>query len=170
MEPEWSVELDWKAITGLWGAGLSTLLAVLGLMAGRPICTFSPTNAGDNRNVRLRIDNPSKRPMQISRIKSSNKLNIKCFKDGNLVTKRDAIESHITEQINFGTFEVFIPGESHAHIWLGNLDSTSRGWLVLRWHRHGWLPRLPLVVRIDGERLLQINRGLVNRDAGSKLS
>jgi hypothetical protein len=66
------MEFDWKTVTAVWGAALSTGLALKSWLADRPLVTFEPTY--ENQSVRsqwffIRIKNTTGRPLRIRRLR-----------------------------------------------------------------------------------------------------
>lgn len=66
------MEVDLKTVTALWGAGLSTLLALRNWLADRPLVTFEPTYEKQSIQQQwffIRIKNITGRPLCIRRIR-----------------------------------------------------------------------------------------------------
>lgn len=66
------MELDWKTAAAVWGAGLSTVLALKSWLADRPMVTFEPTY--ENQSVRsqwffIRIKNTTEHSLRIRRLR-----------------------------------------------------------------------------------------------------
>ena len=65
------MDVDWKTVTAVWGAGLSTALAVRGLLADRPAVTFEPTHERQSIKQQwffIRIRNTTGRPLNVRRL------------------------------------------------------------------------------------------------------
>lgn len=68
------MEFDWKTATALWGAGLSTLLAMKSWLADRPMISFEPTYPDQSTAQQwffIRIKNTTTRPLRIRRLRIS---------------------------------------------------------------------------------------------------
>jgi hypothetical protein len=66
------VHADWKTVTAIWGAGLSTLLALRSWLADRPLVTFEPTYEKQSIHQQwffIRVKNTTGRPLCVRRIR-----------------------------------------------------------------------------------------------------
>jgi hypothetical protein len=58
--------LDWKSLTAIWGASLSTWLAIRAWLSDRPLITFEPTASKQTIDVQyynIRLRNTTKKPI-----------------------------------------------------------------------------------------------------------
>ncbi len=67
------IELDWKAIAAVWGAGLSTFLAVKNWISNSPLMILEPASmtaqSVEVQYFMVRIKNTTSKPIQINKVR-----------------------------------------------------------------------------------------------------
>jgi hypothetical protein len=160
--------VDWRTFAAVWGAGLSTLLALsriewplVSFEPGRP-----PTNLDSRVWVRVRIINSSKRSLvvvgisQFQRWRRSER--IKLFREPDVGSNNT--EAATIQEIKFSqhsydnTLPLYVSGEKSVVVRIAEITGDASHFLVFWWHRNGLLGfRLPLFVRVSAHLARQIN-------------
>jgi hypothetical protein len=162
--------LEWRTLAAIWGAGLSTFLALSSLLPEWPLVTLEP--GAPPRDfapawVRIRIINPSKKSLvvvrmsQISLRRSSEHLQF--FRERDLKINTDEA---VVQEIKFAqrAFDkellAYVPGEKSAVVRIAAIIADGTHVLVFWWHRN-WLLgfNLPLCIRVSARVVRQINGG-----------
>lgn len=139
--------MDWefaKGVAAIWGASLSTWLAIVKLLEVRPIITFEAfrSSALEETAYRLRVSNPSKFPILIKRVRQL----LPCSKSAICAHMehweiRDELTQSYTQRL-----DTFVPSGTEVVV---NLvmeeDLPQRLLLEISWSRHQpiILPTMP---------------------------
>lgn len=175
----WGMDLGARDLIAGYAAGLSTILAIGTVLARRPVVAFVPCvmkGGLDRRSVCLRVYNPSRRPIQITKLRlradHEDSLRVGVWPLGDHAPD-ELYRENWAEQRGSGVVDlpVFIPGGGTVDIRIADIRANTAGWLVFSWHRHGWFPRFPFIRRVTG-RLRSIGAGTVDwpTPANGKLS
>jgi hypothetical protein len=159
--------MDWRTFAAVWGAGLSTLLALsriewplVSFEPGRP-----PTNLDSRVWVRVRIINPSQRSLVVVGISQFQRWHrrelIKLFREpeANSNNTEPTIQEIKFSQYSYGnTLPLYVSGEKSVVVRIAEITGDASHFLVFWWHRN-WLLgfRLPLFVRVSAHLARQIN-------------
>lgn len=137
-----------RDIAAIWGAGLSTLLALSYFLPARPYFHLEP---GEMNDLRIRIVNPARDMVFVRewfrfRLGGSETA-LGVFSDG----------SRFEDMGRSGTVHVGIPGEGSGYITVNTLKPGSIWLVVLRWRRQWLLPIwIPKVVFLSGHRAAEM--------------
>lgn len=149
------MELGWREIAALWGAGLSTVLALLKFLPLAPQFIFEPDGFGDKtRSCFLRISNPGVSTLYI-RVRGRFKL---CWGDHALAIYARGTRMSDAEGTN-SIYAVAPNEEIRIEVLLTSPDSR---WLVVwSWHRGWLLPlRLPMLTYFSGPRMEEMSNAI----------
>jgi hypothetical protein len=161
--------LEWRTFAAVWGAGLSTLLALSSIEW--PVVSFEPglppTTLDPRVWVRVRIMNPSKRSLviagnckgQVSLRHGSGR--IRFFHEPDLGSNNDeaAIQNIKFAQHSYDKeLLLYVSGEKSAVVRIAEIAADGFYILVFWWHRN-WLLgfKLPLFIRISARLAREIN-------------
>jgi hypothetical protein len=155
-----------QLLLAIWGAGLSTILALAKIIPEWPVVSVAPAQRPDDTpsSVTLVVFNPARRPL---------------FIEGNWQFPRDlpmlrifeqrALEGHreaaraIDERKHGFTMRlprVFVPAQGTAYLTVSEVTEGTDRTIILRWHRNWlcrWL-RFPVPVRVSSDLAAMMNR------------
>jgi len=153
---------DTALYIAIYGAGLSTVLALVKLIPEWPIITLVPAAIPDV-DVSLQIINPAKRPLFIdgSTQFPRHKPRFRIFEQRSLDT-REEIARAFEERMGHRPPgpRVFVPAEGTALLTVRGIEYEEERLIVFWWHRN-WLfrhLRLPAIVRVSSNLVSIINR------------
>lgn len=138
------VAMELKAILALWGAVLSTFLALRDIARSRPQVTLECVGLDASPVLRLRIFNPARYPIHICRVKSiwphdqHGAIQSLFVEDWEL---RDVVTMALE-----GRLDVYVPPQSEARIIFRRNDDQERLGLRIDWYRQ-WSIVLPTMPR-----------------------
>lgn len=161
--------LNWRDYAAIWGAGLSTALAIGGWLKTRPLFMLGPSDHThqQDQNLRITIRNLEEKPVQIAKvilIRWRGPIGMFRVSDSTRETVVDVVEwmdlVNDKGKIAFGEYPIFIEGKSDYRLRLNTIQPKTKALIVFLWHRFWTLPfLLPSWVLVTRYRADQINRG-----------
>ncbi len=149
------MELGWREIAALWGAGLSTVLAFLKFLPLAPQFAFEPETGTSSRPYcHLKVSNPGKSTLYFRTWK---RIALRGGKDGlQIATCYTPMDKGVGTDARYA---VGPNGELSFHV-IASVPEDL--WLVIwSWHRGWMLPlRLPCLMVISGARIGAINAAI----------
>jgi hypothetical protein len=158
--------VEWQTIAAVWGAGLSTFLALSRLLPEWPLVTLESGSPPRNFHpawVRIRIMNWSKRSLVIVKMDQFSLGRgggrIEFFHELDIRNEGAAAQEIKFAQRSFDTeLLVRISGENSVVVRIAAISADNSHLLVFWWHRHWFLGfSLPLCVRVSARLARQIN-------------
>jgi hypothetical protein len=159
--------MEWRTFAAVWGAGLSTLLALSRIEW--PLVSFEPGSPLGRFDapawVRIRIMNPSKRSLvvvgmgQVRLRRGSGRIEFFHERDVGSNNDEAGIQDIKFAQRSYDKeLRLYVPGEKSAVVRIVTSMADGCHILVFWWHRNWLLGRcLPLFVRVSARRARQIN-------------
>jgi hypothetical protein len=158
--------MQWQTFAAVWGAGLSSFLALTRLLPEWPLVTVEPGSQPLEFNpawVRIRIMNPSKRSLVVVKMDQFSLRrgggHIEFFRESDTRNEDAAAQEIKFAQRSSGKeLLVRVPGENSVVVRIAAISADSSHLLVFWWHRH-WLLgfNLPLCVTVSACLAKQIN-------------
>jgi hypothetical protein len=153
--------MTWQAAVAIYGAGLSTFLALSRLDV--PIVTLEPVR-GSSDAVEIQIFNPSGRALfvevgrQIRRAGPDGDYKISHRRT--LDEEQAAREFDLPQQDRQYHPKVYVPPSATARLLVSGITNDADRMIVLRWHRNWWplwFIKMPSFARIAADRVRQMN-------------
>jgi hypothetical protein len=156
------VEQLMLSAVAIYGACLSTILALAKIIPEWPVVTLVPPDSPDAPGVSLSVVNPAKRSL---------------FIEGNWQFPQAAPAFHLRERRTLNRREeitrayeermgppqitprLFVPAQGEAFLSVTGMDEEAERLIVLWWHRNWLVPlRLPVFVRVSSSLASVVNR------------
>jgi hypothetical protein len=153
--------MTWQAAVAIYGAGLSSFLALSRLDA--PIATLEPVR-GSSDAVEIQIFNPSRRALfvrvgrQIRR--AGPNADYKINHRRTLDEEQAAREFDLSQQDRQYHPEVYVPPSATVRLLVNGITNDADRVIVLRWHRNWWplwFIEMPSFTRIAADQIRQMN-------------
>jgi hypothetical protein len=137
--------MDWRTVTAVWGAGLSTLLALQKLVPERPILALGPARGSARPPyVLLQLTNPSQQPLFIVGCRQI-RLSGPRQDYGVILDAPLSLHEDIARVIDAkarggpGAFPlIHVPPQGTVTLRISRITEHSGRVIVLLWHRNWW--------------------------------
>lgn len=136
--------IDWetvKSTAAIWGALLSTLLALAKLFEQRPLATLESyePDAGTKQFYQVRISNPCTYPIFIKKVRVIYPRDAAFYKVGAMVRRPELFSESTNASIN-----LMIPGGAEAEVRFALVDAPKQPiMMIIRVH---WFKNQPLIL------------------------
>lgn len=160
--------LKLTTLLAIWGAALSTILALVKLIPEWPVLSVWPSStpgADLATTIEVRVFNPAKRPLFIE---GSFQLPLRASKFRIIDNRPLELREHITrafeDQMGYtrkGQPRLYVAAEDWAILSVSGIEAGTSRTIVFWWHRN-WLlrwVRFPAIVRVSSDLAEMLNRG-----------